>query len=617
MVRRGGIRKRADLLVVGLCMGFLASGGVSAVLVGDAIRARAVVGDIAQLQVVVASVVAADAMAANDLAPSEGISFELAYQESSVDHNDLLLRLLPADRSLVQQWLGQTTSGVARLGGETNSGSYLEYVGLRTMLAGYATQAETTAENARQQGIASLAATGVVGVLMVLALVRYNRREKQLEGDLHSRVTIDSLTGVYSRQMLDSILRKVEDAMRQDGQAVAFMYIDADRFKDFNESVGYWVGDQMLAEIAARIKAAQRRSDCTIRMGGDEFVALLYPVEPGSDLAQLAYRYSEAFSESVEMGGRSERLMFSIGMSATSDPTRLRATLGEAEVALYQAKRSGGNQMVLFTPRLAEVVSVDRQIGRALDSMCLDDELSLHYQPIVNTETAAVAGFEALLRWVSPSMGAVSPGVFIPVAEQCGHISRIGEWVAGEVCRQIQQWKRDGLGDEFTVSFNVSPLQLCEDNFAAGLLAVFDRWPEVDRSRLVVEVTESSVLDEAGWAIHNLNELRDAGIRIAIDDFGSGYSNLGQLFLVPFDVLKLDRSLLPSCARGSSVVQAVMSMVEVFDSDVVFEGVETPAQLEFVRRLEVSLVQGRLTGGPMPAADVNGLLLAEPEIPLI
>ena len=608
MARSAARRLGSDLLVAGLCAGFLLSGGASIVVVGTAADERHAFEELTDVRLALASISSAEAAALGGEVALDVAILDQAYTTLDSDLGVSLGRLTPLEREQAQSWLADAIRGVDRLREGESVDANVSYFRLQTMLDEHAVELEQRVNGSRKLGLWSLVVAGLFGLALVGGLVRNRTRSRHLETELYGQIATDPLTGLYSRQMLEPLMSSVAKSMEEDGCSVAFMYIDADRFKDFNDSVGYWVGDQTLVELASRVRQLQRRTDRTVRMGGDEFVALLYPVEPGSDLAKLSRRFSETFDKPIEVGGRSERLMFSIGVSATSDPARLPEALGEAELALYQAKRSGGNQLVEYSPALTEIVSFDRQIGRALDAICLDDELSLHYQPIVVVETGEVSGFEALLRWTSPCLGEVSPALFIPVAEQCGHIARLGEWVADRVCQQVHQWDNEGLGGNFTVSFNVSPLQLADKSFAANLLAVFDRWPEVDRSRLVLEVTESSVLDQKGVALGNLSDLRDAGMRIAIDDFGSGYSNLGQLFLVPFDVVKLDRSLLPTCARGSSVVEAVMSMVGVFDASVVFEGVESAAQLEFVRSLKVGLVQGRLTGGPVHAGEVPGVL---------
>lgn len=460
--------------------------------------------------------------------------------------------------------------------------------------------------------VAALAA-GAAGWL----LLRSRTNELRLRQSLYRQANTDLLTGLPNRRMLDRALDDAGRRMTETGCSAALIFLDLDGFKDINDTLGHKAGDEVLAQVADRLRRARRDDDLLIRLGGDEFAVLLPACGGAEGAKRVAHRYLQMLDEPFDLEDRTERLRTSVGVTVTDDPTRIKALAAEADLAMYEAKRSGGHRVAMFVPTMESDANATSRITWALRSADYGKEFHLVYQPIVTVDGGTTVGYEALLRWDSPALGSVRPDVFIPVAERSGEICAIGEWVIEQVCRQIRVWEDHRLARDLTVSCNVSPLQLAEDRFVPNLLEVLDRW-EIPRWRLVVEVTESAVLDHEGVAVRRLEELRTAGIRISIDDFGSGYSNLGQLLQVPFDVIKIDRSLLLTLSEmraqaggdpsdPCAIMQSIVSIAGVFDAPVICEGVETEIQRQSLEVSGITHIQGYLIGrpGPPPGAGIE------------
>jgi EAL domain-containing protein (putative c-di-GMP-specific phosphodiesterase class I) len=308
----------------------------------------------------------------------------------------------------------------------------------------------------------------------------------------------------------------------------------------------------------------------------------------------------------------------SIGAATTSEPSHAKNLLGEADVALYEAKRLGGDKVVVFEEALESTRTRRDQVTHALREADFDEEFWIAYQPIVTAETAEISTLEALLRWTSPKLGELEPEEFIPVAEITDEILPLGTWVFDQVCKQVAYWNDAGMDPNIGVSVNVSPRQLLDESFVSYVLQTARTWG-VKPTQLIIEITESAVLDYTGDARSRLEQLRAAGFRISIDDFGSGYSNLGQLLAVPFDIIKVDRSLLLTLSdmrdqRGGdpaepcAIMEAIVSIASILGAPVVCEGVETEIQLDSLRASGITHIQGFLTGRPSPADHFTSLL---------
>lgn len=451
-----------------------------------------------------------------------------------------------------------------------------------------------------------------------LVTIRDVTQEERLRQDLVAQASTDPLTGLANRRALPAILEGTATEMSLLGTVVALVSLDLDGFKDINDTLGHQAGDDVLVQVTSRLRLATRPTDILLRVGGDEFVVVVAGLNNGQEGHRVAERYLTVLDEPFTVGDHSETLRVSVGVSATDDPDRVPDLVAEADMAMYHAKRHGGSQVSVFAPDMELEATATSRITRALRSADFDQEFSLVYQPIVSVDGQRIIGFESLLRWNSPQLGMVSPGEFIPVSERSGDICDIGSWVIEHVCRQVHEWEQAGLDPNLTVSMNVSPRQLANDAFVPRLLSTIGHWG-LAAGRLVIEVTESTVLDSTGVAAQRLQELRGAGLKISIDDFGSGYSNLGQLLRVPFDIIKIDRSLLLTLsemrelnggdpADPCAIMGAIVSIAGVFSAPVVCEGVETDEQRQSLEASGITHVQGYLTGRPAPPEDTAALL---------
>ncbi len=436
--------------------------------------------------------------------------------------------------------------------------------------------------------------------------------ELVLRSELEKQASLDVLTGLPNRRALDPVLDLAR--RRAGGAAVGLLLIDFDDFKDINDTLGHLVGDQLLREASARLLDVLRSSESLLRLGGDEFAVVLAPIGDERALESTADRVRAAMASAFKFAEATERVRTSIGAVLLESFVDADELLGKADIALYEAKRAGGDRLVVFKPAMEERAIADAAVARALRTVDMSSEFELHYQPIVDAGSGDVVSIEALLRWTSPTLGPVPPARFIPIAERLGLMPGIGDWVLDEVCRQVAQWESEGLADDVTVSFNVSAQQLAEPRFVTSVFDTADRWT-IHPERLVAEVTESMVIDQQSAVIDRLGELRTGGIKIAIDDFGSGYSNLGQLLSVPLDTIKIDRELLLRLADmrdraggdpsdPCAIMQAIVTIASMLQAPVVCEGVETPAQRTSLRASGVTYLQGYLLGRPGPASEV-------------
>jgi len=493
---------------------------------------------------------------------------------------------------------------------------------LRLVVAQAVDVAEARASVARRRTSLALVVSMVAAVAVLVALIGYRHRADRLRSRVYAAAFTDDLTGLYNRRTLRrdlTVLEREIRAHRQQGAGVVFL--DLDRFKDINEVLGHETGDALLVAVGRRLSLASREADRVMRLGSDEFAILVQNVASDDQMREVAQRVLGAFSAPIRVGTGVEQVDVSVGYAFTDDPDCVHNLLSHADVARCAAKERGGKRSICFHPEMMDREHKVRVLAHALRQADFDEQMRIVYQPIVSLCDDRVVGFEALLRWEDSSLGDVAPAVFIPIAESAGIIPDIGRWVVRSVCEQIEAWNQAGLSQEFTIACNVSPLHLEEDDFVDQISSLLDRYPGA-RQRLTLEVVESVVLD-AGFAIgEKLEQLRTLGVCIAIDDFGSGYSNLGQLPKMPFDTIKVDYSLLASLRaleqsqshaetgdKGLRLIKTVVSIADVFGAAVVCEGVETAQEREMLRGVGVAYAQGFFTGRPGTPAQTVELLL--------
>lgn len=447
------------------------------------------------------------------------------------------------------------------------------------------------------------------------ALENFDRADEKTRADerIEYMASHDSLTDLPNREMFNNMLRRAIDAAARYQRHFALLFIDLDRFKVINDSLGHDAGDMLLVEIGGRLRRALRSSDVVARLGGDEFVVILEETAERSEVERIAGELLSVLSQPLQLSGYECHTTASIGIAMyPSDGTDIQTLTKNADMAMYLAKEDGKNGFRFFTTEFKtqsiERLTLETALRRALER----EQFSLHYQPKVDMASGQITGVEALLRWNHPDLGTVSPGHFIPLAEETGLIVPIGRWVLEEACAQNMAWQRRGLRP-VTMAVNLSPRQFADPHLlhdvdealvASGMSPVL----------LQLEVTESMVMRNVSRAIKVLDAIQNRGIRLAIDDFGTGYSSMSLMKQFPIDTIKIDRSFvrdLPVDSEDQAIAQAIISMGKALGMTVIAEGVETPEQEAFLRSHACDEMQGFLFSRPLPAKQMADLLRAE------
>jgi diguanylate cyclase (GGDEF)-like protein/PAS domain S-box-containing protein len=412
----------------------------------------------------------------------------------------------------------------------------------------------------------------------------------------------DELTGLPNRTLLQERALLALETQRPHGKTLGVLLLDLDRFKQINDSLGHQAGDVVLCSVAARLKHCLRSSDTVARMGGDEFVILLPHIDSPQQAERVAAKVLQAMVEPIQAGQHRLTVTPSIGIACyPDDGDDLATLLRNADVAMYQSKSSGRNGYTLYTPQMHTASAKRLALEGDLRLALVRNELALHYQPLVSLEDGAVVGVEALLRWTHPVRGSVSPADFIPIAEDTGLIVSIGEWVLRTACRDMKLLQQR-TGQRLKVAVNLSPRQLRAPNLCTVIGDALARtgWAAQD---LELEITESMVIDNPDASIEAMQRLRAMGLGLAIDDFGTGYSSLSYLTRFPVGKLKLDRSFvrgLPDNHRDAAIATSVVAMGHGLKLQVLAEGIETEAQMQFLRGLGCEMGQGWLFAKALP-----------------
>ncbi|WP_370189351.1 putative bifunctional diguanylate cyclase/phosphodiesterase [Qipengyuania sp.] len=418
----------------------------------------------------------------------------------------------------------------------------------------------------------------------------------------------DTLTHLPNRRMLNEALGEALQYAAQWRSRCAFMMIDLDRFKSINDSLGHLVGDRMLAEVAARLKGLMAEGEVCGRLGGDEFAVVIRDASRRERIESLAREIIERLSEPYEIENHVLYVGASVGSAlGPRDGHSVEELLRNADLALYRAKDEGGGTHREYEPSLHANAEERRQLEHSLRHALDRDELVLHYQPVVDARTEGVVSFEALIRWNSAEHGFVSPGKFVPLAEDTRLIVPIGTWVMQQACREAAtHWPAN-----VRVNVNVSPEQLLEPDFVATVVRALSE-TGLDPKRLEIEVTESIFLRDASVARKALEECMALGCSIALDDFGTGYSSLGYLRKLKFSTIKVDRTFVQGAAQQSpesiAIIRAVVAMADSLGMTTTAEGVENDEEATMIRGLGCTKIQGFHFGRPMPAGDVRAIL---------
>jgi diguanylate cyclase (GGDEF)-like protein len=437
------------------------------------------------------------------------------------------------------------------------------------------------------------------------ALENFDRDAEKREADeqIQHLATHDALTGLPNRAMFNELLDFSIKSARRNGRKCAVLFIDLDRFKVINDTLGHAAGDALLIEVGQRLRTSVRESDVVVRLGGDEFIIILNEISDRDQAALIARKILSAVSPGMILAGHEGHTTASIGIAVfPSDGTDVETLTKNADMAMYLAKEHGKNDFCFFEAEMDGSVAAHNKLGQELRHALATGQFEIHYQPVVSIETERTVGMEALVRWRHPEHGLMFPDKFIPLAEETGLINGLGELVLRQACLDAVPWPQ-----EVKVAVNVSAVQFHNSDLVvqvAGILAETG----LTAKRLELEITESVLLQRSDKNIGILHKLRDLGVSIALDDFGTGYSSLSYLRIFPFDKIKIDKSFVSEMSRMdvcAAIVCAVANLGRSLDIVTTAEGVETKEQLELLRAAGCTQAQGYLFGRPCPLAELN------------
>ena len=441
-------------------------------------------------------------------------------------------------------------------------------------------------------------------------LSREIAERKRSEQTIKHMAYHDNLTGLPNRLLLTDRLNQVLARGRWHKRIAAVLYLDLDRFKDINDTLGHPTGDALLKAVAERLVGCLRDGDTVARQGGDEFTMLLQDVYRIDDVTKVIEKIFSSFGAPFVTGGHEIFLTASIGMSIyPDDGADAETLLKNADIALHQAKEEGRNKYKLFTPAMNEKIAKRLDLGKRLRKAAEKEEFLLYYQPEVDINTGEVIGIEALLRWQEQGRGLTLPGEFIPFAEDSGLIVPIGEWVMRAACTQNRVWQERGL-KPVSIAVNLSMRQFRQKNFLDAVARILKE-TGLDPKYLDLELTESVLMEDAESVIDILNKLKATGIRLTIDDFGTGYSSLEYLKRMPINMLKIAQSFIrdiTSDPDDATIATTIIRMGHSLGIEVIAEGVETVEQLNLLKGMQCDKIQGYLASRPVPAGEVEKFL---------
>ena len=427
-------------------------------------------------------------------------------------------------------------------------------------------------------------------------------KRKEVEQRIHLLAYYDPLTSLPNRVLFGDRLGQALAASRRGGGKVALLFLDLDRFKGINDSLGHAAGDLLLQSVADRLKLCIREMDSICRQGGDEFMVLLPGIEKREDVAAIAQKILAAMSDPHYIEGRNLVVSFSIGISIyPADADTPEALIQNADAAMYHAKEHGRNNFQFFTPDMnaeaLDLLSLEADFRRAM----VNGELQIYYQPQIDNATGAIVGVEALARWLHPERGFVPPSRFVSIAEESGLIGQLGEWVLRTACAQNRKWQEDGIV-KIPVAVNLSALQFHQKDLVELIVGILHE-TGLEPRYLELELTEGIIMKNAESTIATLNALKKAGVLLSIDDFGTGYSSLSYLKRFPIDKLKIDQSFIRDVATNENdalITTTIISMGHNLRFKVIAEGVETAEQISFLKEHQCDETQGYYVSTPLP-----------------
>jgi diguanylate cyclase (GGDEF)-like protein len=462
-------------------------------------------------------------------------------------------------------------------------------------------------------GAALLAVFAIIAVLMAV-LRRRSIRLQASQVEIRHLALHDPLTGLPNRSLFNERLEQaLAEAMRR-GTRLAVLYLDLDRFKQVNDTLGHSAGDQLIREFGGRLKRLTRTADVVSRIGGDEFTIILTDIQQAEDVDRFCERAIESVRRAFEIDGNHVFVGVSIGVShAPDDGLEGTELTRKADIALYHAKGTGRSRYAVFGKNMDAIIQERRKIEHDLrNALQSSDQIRVHYQPLYSASSREITGVEALLRWHHPERGWIGPDTFIPVAEETGLMEALGQRVLREACGAANGWPIK------TLAVNVSAIELRNPGFAARVSHTLLS-TGMEARRLELEVTESALTDNSGHCEQNVRALRELGVRIALDDFGTGFSSLGRLQQLDVDRIKIDRRFVQGCGRSGddeAIVQAIVDLAHAKGLRITAEGVETQEQSEYLRKIGCDELQGFLLSRPVSTADIDrifGIAASQPD----
>ncbi|WP_235550063.1 EAL domain-containing protein [Paenibacillus sp. Soil724D2] len=437
------------------------------------------------------------------------------------------------------------------------------------------------------------------------SIIRDITERKKAEEKINQMVYLDSLTGLPNRRLLNDRLTQALDQASENKQIIGIMFIDLDRFKYINDTLGHAMGDRLLIEVAKRLRDCMGKMDTVSRQGGDEFIVLL-PNTTSDEITKKAQNIVNLFTRSVVLSDHEMFVTPSIGISLyPSDGRDIETLIKNADTAMYRVKEQGKNNFQFYTPDMNEAVSQKMKLEMGLRKGLERGEFKVYYQPQIDVISGKVIGVEALIRWQHPEWGNIPPDEFIPLAEETGLIIPIGEWVLYEACHQNKIWQNAGY-PPLRIAVNISSRQFQQNNLVE-IVSKTLKETELDPQYLELELTES-IIQDSKYAITTMQKLKAMGIHLSIDDFGTGYSSLSYLKLFPIDSLKIDRSFTSNIfedSKDAALVHTIIDMAHNLDLKVIAEGVETQEQLHFLRQRQCNEAQGYFFSRPVSGEELS------------
>jgi len=449
-------------------------------------------------------------------------------------------------------------------------------------------------------------------VFFTLKLISKNEgQQENYRQDIERQAFYDHLTGLLNRRLLNDRMNHAIAHTERNETLMAILFIDCDRFKPINDTLGHVIGDELLISIAKRLNENLRDSDTVCRVSGDEFAIVLEDIKHISAVDRIAQNILDSIAKPHHLKGHKIFTTVSIGITVYPiDEKDADGLLTSADIAMYYAKKNGGNQYEYFNADMSKRSKQRLTLEHDLHDALTNNELEIYYQPFNTIDSQRkIIGVEALLRWHHPKQGMISPNNFISITENTGLIIPIGEWVLITACKQIKEWESQGLS-KVTININLSPRQFVDSNLVTAVETALDI-SGIEPNQLNLEITESTAMQSINKTIEILHSLKDLGVYISIDDFGTGFSSLSYLQQMPIDNLKIDRSFIKNIhhsTKDQAFVQAIVTMAHTLGMKIIVEGVELEEQFTFLKKIGCEVAQGYLFSKPIPAEQLKHLL---------